>query len=398
MPTPSKAPRSSNDGEPSIKNATPTVRLEEEPIQLTQEQLEEIKRADARSDRRLALLVFLATLAGNLLALLASLADASGLIVPIVNLVSPMPSVTMAGSATILGDELELAKDWVTAFQEATKEIRDLPIAGEIERKIRFTVNPVGTAKGVELARDGTINLLAASEELIPDQINSLAAAGVGIKCAAPIGYDVIVFVTDITNRLERPITREELTGILSGTIKTWSEVGGPPDPIRIFAREGSGTTEIVLRRYLRRTDMPSHMIGCGSQADCLNFTLSTRGSLYWVSLSWLRLQPDNYLVPIQILNEKGEVTDPIGPMFDPWLYPTDLIRPLYMYVLESPSMDPRSVELSRQFLDYVRGVQGQQTLETHFFTTHFHAPPGVEIILPPGFGPSPSGLPIVCR
>jgi len=391
MPASSNTPRPSNDGGTIVERKEPE-------ISLTQEQIEEVKRADARSDRRLALLVFLATLAGNLLALIASLADASGLIVPITNMVSPRPSVTLAGSATILGDELQLASDWVEAFQKLTRETWDLPIAGEVERTIRITVNPVGTVQGVELATGGSVNLLAASEPLSDQQINRLTSSGVTIACAAPVGYDVIVFVTDITNRLERAITRAELLGILSGAIRSWSEVGGRPEPIRIFAREGSGTTDLVLQEFLGQSGMPSHIIGCRSQAECLNLALSTRGSLYWVSLSWLRLQPDNYLVPILIANDKGLVTDPLTPQFDPWNYPAELIRPLYIYALQSPRLDQRSVELSKQFLEYIRGVQGQQILEIHFFYTYFKPPPGVELRLPPGFGPAPSGLPIVCR
>ncbi len=391
MPAPSKTPHPSNDGGTSVKQDEPT-------IEITRQQIEDFKQADVRSDRRLALLVFLATLGGNLLALIASLADASGLIAPIVNLVSPMPSVTLVGSATILGNELRLGQDWVAAFQERNLETWDLPIAGEIERKIRFTVNPVGTVQGVELATEGAVNLLAASEPLSDEKISGLSASGVNIVCAAPIGYDVIVFVTDITNRLERPITLQELIAILNGKVQSWSEVGSKAEPIRIFAREGSGTTELMLEKFLGHHAMPSHMIGCASQADCLNLTLSTRGSLYWVSLSWLRLQPDNYLVPVLIENDKGLVTDPLSPQFDPWNYPAELIRPLYMYVLQHSRTDPRAVEVSKEFLNYVRGVQGQQILETHFFTTHFQPPPGVEFQLPPGFGYSPSGLPVVCR
>ncbi|MGB9634626.1 MAG: PstS family phosphate ABC transporter substrate-binding protein [Chloroflexaceae bacterium] len=247
MSAPSNIPQSSNDGGTSVSSDEPTV-------QLTQGQIRDFKEADARSDRRLALLVFLATLAGNLLALFASLADASGLIAPIANLVSPMPSVTIAGSATILGDELRLANDRVAAFQESNLETWDLPLAGEIERKIRFTVNAVGTVKGIEQATKGEVELLAASEPLSAEQISQLAASGVNIVCAAPIGYDIMVFVTDVTNRPERPIKLQELAGILDNKVRSWSEVGGQPEPIRIFAREGSGTTELVLRKFLFTT------------------------------------------------------------------------------------------------------------------------------------------------
>lgn len=167
------------------------------PVTLTNEHLEQLQRADASSDRRLAFLVFVATLAGNLIALIASLADASELIVPVLDLISPLPRLAIVGSTTILGPELRLAGDWIADFQGLNSNQVDLPIAGEVERSARIATEAVGTLRGIELAMGGDVQLLAASEVLSPADAERLAAAGVGIECAAPIGYDVIVFVTD---------------------------------------------------------------------------------------------------------------------------------------------------------------------------------------------------------
>lgn len=365
---------------------------------LTSEDLETLRRADEHSDRRLALLVFLATLAANLVALIGSLADASDLIVPTLGLVEPMPRLHIAGSATILGDELRLATDWQAQFEALTATEAALPLVGDVERTVKVTMAPVGTLAGIEDALSGRVNLLAASEPISSAALQRLATAGIGVTCAATIGYDVIGFVTNVNNRLPRALNAQELAGILAGTITDWSQVGGAPERIRVFARQGSGTTDLVLRTYVGTSEFPAHLIPCDSQAECLNLTLSTPGSLYWVSTAWLRTQPRGYLHPVLIQEGQGSPVDPLSNGFDPSQYPADLVRPLYMYVLSSASMDTRSIDLAEQFLRYVRGVQGQQVLEAHYFHTHFTPPPGAAINLPPGFGLQRDGPPVVCR
>lgn len=369
-----------------------------ETTSISREQLEALKAADAHSDRRLAFLVFMATLAGNLIALVAGLADATSLIVPVLDLVSPVPSLTIAGSTTILGPELQLTEDWIQDYRTLNMVTLNLPIAGEVERTTAFYVEAVGTLRGVELAAAHRAQLLAASEAFGPNETAQLASVGVTIACAAPIGYDVIAFVTDITNSLTRPLVRAELVGLLSGKIQDWSEVGGPAGPITVFAREGSGTTDLVLREYLGQSELPPHIFHCHSQADCLNLTLSTPGSLYWVSAAWLQTQPNNYLRPVLVELGDGPAANPLSEEFRPERYPSELVRPLYMYVLEHPQINPRSTELGRHFLAYVRGTRGQQLLEEHHFYTYFDPPAGVALQLPPGFGPQVGAPPVVCR
>lgn len=382
-----------HDGLPT-QEATPS-----EPAQgFTAQHLQELQKADERSDRRLALLVFFATLAANFVGLIASLADASSLVMPVRDLVDPMPELQIAGSTTILGTELGLADDWQQVFTTLTAQHEYLALIGEVERTDRLTVEPVGTLAGVERAIEGKVHLLAASEPISGEEIEHLSAAGVTVSCAAPIGYDVIAFVTDVNNILSRPLTVQDLTDILAGEIRDWSKVGGAPLPIHVFAREGSGTTDLVLRTFLGSPDIPAHMIHCTSQIECLNQALETPGSLYWVSTAWLQTQPQSYLQPLTLISSSGVAANPLGRPFNPTRYPPALVRPLYMYVLSGPKFDPRSIELAKRFLAFVRGVQGQKILETHHFITHYIKPPGVVVQLPPGFEGQSGAPPLVCR
>lgn len=353
---------------------------------------------DAQSQNRLAFLVFIGTLLGSLLGLLASLSDASGLIVPVVDLFSPRPIVRTVGSSTILGEGVGVAADWQVSFTEQTKWEMDVPIAGTIERTVRMQTEGVGSVNAFQEATTGSVHLLPASEPMPPEYQQQMQAKGIEIRCAGVIGYDIIAFVTDIKNNLPRPISTRDLSSILTGDMTNWSQVGGSDKPINILARRGSGTTDIVLNALTGSTEFRPHFNACESNVDCLDMALSTPGSLYWVSTAWLETQPPDYLRPILIQRGTLPATDPLAETFNPDNYPTELLRPLYMYVLRGGPISAESSNWAQRFFTYVRGVQGQKTLEEHHFSTHFNAPADVSAILPEGFGQRLNGPPVVCH
>lgn len=366
------------------------------------EQVEESLERIQRSSSRLPLLLFAATFLGSILGLAADLSDASGLIVPVLNIVSPVEDLRLVGSSTILEDGVGLAAAWKAEFEGQNREQVDV-VVDRVERTINFAIDSIGTVNGCqEAAQGGNIHMLAASEPLsaIPECESDLAAAGISIECAATVGYDVIVFVTDINNVLP-PVTRREMVSILTGSITDWSAITSIEEspPIRILARRGSGTTDTVLQNYTGSTDFPSHFVECDSNQHCLNTVLSTPGALYWVSAAWLRTQPPKYLRLVLVPRGGTQIPDPLADNFNPDFYPTDLMRPLYLFVLNNPNLNQDSVQLARNFLDFTRGIRGQQILEDHFFYTYFDPPTGVETDLPGRFGTSDTnGLPIICQ
>lgn len=351
-----------------------------------------------QSERRLPYLLFLATFLGSLLGLAADFAGATELLVPVADLVFPNSALRIAGSSTILGEGIAMADDWQTEFQAQRVNHLNLLI-NSIERTVDVTVMGQGTVLGCEAAVAGEVDLLAASEPInsLPECEQQLAAAGIEVQCAAEIGYDLIAFVTDINNIVPGISTRD-MASILSGSISDWSQVGGQPAPIRVLVRPGSGTTDIILQRFIGSTEYPANFIPCDSNEHCLDAVLSTPGSLYWVSTAWLRTQPPQYLRLILVREGNLPAENPLAEGFNPDDYPNQLIRPLYMYALQGGVVDPASTDLARQFLTEVRGVRGQEILEKYHFYTYFDAPAGADLTLPVGFGPGPNGLPIVCK
>jgi ABC-type phosphate transport system substrate-binding protein len=369
---------------------------------LNDDQLTELVKVEQKSGNRLAIFVFLATFLGTLLGVVADLSGASAMVAPILETFSPSPELHIVGSDTILGDNLGMAAEWRDKFQAQEQWQVPIPLIGPIARTVKVTIAGIGTLKGVESAATGqAVNILAASEPLTPERTQQLAGAGITIQCAAEIGYDVIAFITDFNNRTPH-MSSQDMSKIITGEIDDWSIVGGDPQKIRVLARPGSGTTEVILSNFTGSPEWRSHFIPCGESGGnqaCLDLTLRIPGSLYWVSSAWMQTQPTRYLavVSTRIAPNAPETPNPLEEEFDPDQYPRELIRPLYMYILSGKTMDAESTEYAKKFLRYVRSVHGQEILEDHHFYTFFDPPgnPGeIKIDLPAPFNqPDANGL-----
>lgn len=348
-------------------------------------------------ERRLsiALLVFFGSLLGTLLGVAADFGDAADTLDRLRQTFDPQ--LCVVGSDTVLGDALGYSIDLRTRFEDRVN-------GDAAPDRVRVAIDPTGSLNGVQRAIDGgCVHVLASSEPLQPVSITALTAAGIEIDCAAEIGYDVVAFVTDINNPVPA-LQRRDLGAILDGSVRNWAELNRRYEaPINILFRPGSGTTDFVLRSLIGHTDASNPpgtgaYMPCGSNEDCLNQTLSMNGTLYWVSTAWLRTQPPQYLRVLPILTGDEAPVNPLDDGIDLLDYPAFLVRPLYMYVLRRPSDDPEPARLAREFLTYVRSVEGQQTLESRYFYTYFAQPRDVPLPLPPGFDLNMRGQRPVCR
>ncbi|RKZ83533.1 MAG: hypothetical protein DRR19_18980 [Candidatus Parabeggiatoa sp. nov. 1] len=250
----------------------------------------------------------------------------------------------------MLGEGLPLSAEWQKEFKALTRWEDSIPMVGTIERSVEITVTDVGSHLGIEQAIEGNVDLLVASEPLPNEKIKQLNNQGISIRCAAEIGYDVIVFVTHLQNKIDS-VSEPSIKKILKGEYTHWSDVNPnwEAKPIHFFARTQSGTTSLILKAFTDSDKVRSHFIECASNSDCFNRMLGMHGSTYWVSSSWLYTQPPNYLHPFFIRHEKFErPQNPFKDDFKPDHYHAKMIHPLYMYVLSGGSIDPISSDYAK--------------------------------------------------
>ncbi|GAB4520189.1 MAG: hypothetical protein OHK0046_30070 [Anaerolineae bacterium] len=360
-----------------------------------------------------AAVIFIATFLGTIIGLIADSGALFDTFDRFNQAINPPPTLCVVGSDTILGSAA-MGQAWETGF--------------ETQFKADVKTAAIGSVGGVERAIEGgCVHVLAMSEPMTQDQYTRLTGAGYGLDCAAEVGYDVISFVTNINNPLvkevrdpedpddtrprSRPITDRELRGILNGNIRNWSELnnwpnGSPALPITIWLRLQSGTSEVVLRRVAGFNPTADNAYPananyqpCSSNEDCLNKTLSTPGSLYWVSVAWMRTQPEDYLRVLNILEGEEISVNPFQEEVDLEEYPNELVRPLYLYVLSSRGINAETRGLARNFLEYVRGVDGQQAVDERYFYNHFSRPLDIDVDFPePVFNIPANGMRTLCK
>lgn len=349
----------------------------------------------------IAISLFLATFLGSLFGIAAQLTAVMDAVKIVATATNPSPKLQVVGSHTVLGHGLPLAAEWQKQFTELTKWSQKIAIVGEMQRQNDLTIKGVGTYNGIKLALKGEADLLVTSAPISNNKIEQLNTQGISIRCAAEIGYDVIVFITHLQNNV-KSISKVALKKILNREYTDWSDVNRSwkSKPIHVFARSGSGTTRLILKAFTGSDKPHDEFITCKSNSDCFNRMLATDGSTYWVSASWLYTQPSNYLHPFFIRHEKFELPqNPFSKDFKPDHYHSKMIRPLYMYVLTGGPINPKSSDLAKKFFEYVRGVQGQEILEKSHFYTYFNPPTEVKVELPKGFGSEHSNqMPVVCK
>ncbi len=377
-------PRTFDEMQAELTKVEAKVETVQAEVDQAEAELEQVETLTGQVQRQFrlstAVLVFLGSLFGSLIGAAADLGEAVNTFQEFRSIF--YPELCVVGSDTILGEGLGMAEAWAASFEES--------------HDVRVRINPTGSTAGLRLAADGgCAHVLAMSEAMDERQQASLTDGGVAVHCAAEIGYDIIVFVTDINNPVT-VVTRPVLSGLLNGRTFSWGELSTDFEyPVSILVREGSGTTDVVLRQIANydsrgATNFPpgANYVFCDSNDDCLDRTLSARGSLYWVSAAWMSTQPPQYLRVLSILQGDESSVNPLREEVDLNRYPSSLQRPLYMYALDGENTSDEQHQLARGFLRHVRGVGGQQVLEENFFYTHFNEPTEVDVPLPSGFDP----------
>jgi phosphate binding protein len=145
--------------------------------------------------------------------------------------------VVMSGSSTVA----ELGTHWSSAFGASRKDVE-------------LRVEPTSTAAGLGALARREVDLVGASRYATDDEIALARANGVELEPHV-VAHDGLAVIVHPDNRVDA-LSIEQLRGILTGRIKTWSGVGGAKGAIHLLARpEDQGSSEILRHLVLREGD-----------------------------------------------------------------------------------------------------------------------------------------------
>lgn len=197
----------------------------------------------------------------------------------------------------------------------------------------------------------GAASLIAAQCDIamcsspIPDRLRIDAQSkGINIKSFA-FAHDMIVPIVHPSNPINT-LTLDQLRDIYTGTIESWSEVGGNPDFIETVTRSSSsGTAEVWKKVILTSNALKTGGVVEGSNSGVLAYVAEHPNAIGYVSFAILNHEVKplsiNGVPPTVHNAKKGK-------------YP--ILRPLYLYVNEDNlSYDVKSL------IVFVLSDRGQQ-------------------------------------
>ncbi len=118
----------------------------------------------------------------------------------------------------------------------------------------RIRVNAIGSSRGVIALYEGNADLAAISAPLadVVREINSKRPGTIDGRglVAHEIGATKVAFVVHPTNPVKQ-LTLRQITDILAGRTRFWSEVGGPDEPINIITEYRGGGIRTLVEKTI---------------------------------------------------------------------------------------------------------------------------------------------------
>lgn len=220
------------------------------------------------------------------------------------------------------------------------------------------TVTGGGSGVGITALLEGTTELAQLSRKIKFDERNKLKEKGKTVK-EITAAYDALAVVVHPSNKVTN-LTREQLEGIFTGSVKNWKEVGGADMPIIPYSREtSSGTYEFFKESVLKNKNYMSGIMSMPATGAIIQSISQTRGAIGYVGLAYLNKDVKTihvsydggktYVEP-SVANAKNET------------YP--IVRPLYYYY------DVAAESKVKSFIDFILSDKGQQIVSQIGFIT----------------------------
>ncbi len=221
--------------------------------------------------------------------------------------------------------------------------------------KVSISVTGGGSGTGIAAMINGTVSIANASREMKPEEIVAAKTNGID-PVQFVVAYDAIAVVVSPSNPVNR-LTFKQISGIYTGKIKNWKEVGGENRPIVLLSRESnSGTYVYFLENVIRMGDGKSRLL---FSPDTLllpsseGISTEIRQNPNAVGYDGLGYVTEDQKVIAVSKSENGPFVLPSAKTVKVRTYP--IARPLYMYTAGDPA---------GQIKDYIEWIlNGGQTL-----------------------------------
>ena len=245
---------------------------------------------------------------------------------------TPAPKkITVKGSDTMV----ILSQKWAEVYMKSHSETI-------------IQVTGGGSGTGISALINGATDICTSSRPMKQSEMDKLkdrySSMGIEIPCAK----DGITIFLNESNTVKE-LTLKQLSGIFSGKIKNWKDVGGSDQDIHLYGRENSSGTYVFFKDNVVKTDYAANCQTLPGTAAVVNavskdkFGIGYGGSAYAQGVKHCAIKKDDKSVAYLATPETIKKNQ----------YP--ITRYLYMYMANRPTGDVK------KFIDWVLSPEGQK-------------------------------------
>jgi len=205
---------------------------------------------------------------------------------------------------------------------------------------VSFNIAAEGSSTAFTNLAAGTADIGMSSRRVKDDERTFCKTKGVFIK-EHQLAWDMMAVVVNKNNPVQS-LTKKQVAGIFTGSIKDWSEVGGTPGPISIYTRNtSSGTYRDWMALAMGNKDYAKGSQKLAGNEQIAAEVGSNKGGIGYVGLAYLgtkgvKAVPIDGVAPVAASVAK---------------YPYS--RPTYLYTNGEPK------DKIKEFLDYCKSGEG---------------------------------------
>jgi phosphate transport system substrate-binding protein len=244
----------------------------------------------------------------------------------------PAPKkITIKGSDTMV----IIAQRWAEVYMKLHPEVA-LQVTGG------------GSGTGISALINGATDICNASRPMKQSEMDQLkeryGSLGIEIRCAK----DGITVYLNESNPVKE-LSVKQLSGIYTGKIKNWKEVGGPDAEIKLYGRENSSGTYVFFQENVVKGDYATSCQTLPGTAAVVNavkndkYGIGYGGAAYSKGIKQCMVKKD----------DKSQAYAPSAETIKNGTYP--ISRYLYMYLRNRPTGELKN------YIDWILGPEGQK-------------------------------------
>jgi phosphate transport system substrate-binding protein len=220
-------------------------------------------------------------------------------------------------------------------------------------KDVSISVVGGGSGVGITALKEGTTDIAMASRDMKTEEKLDLKTKNKDIKEVTD-GFDALAVIVNPKNKVEK-LTKEQLTGIFTGAITNWKQVGGPDMKISVYSRESSsGTYEFFKEHVMDKKNYATTVLSMPATGAIVQSVSQTEGAIGYVGLAYAKEGTGVKTVAVSY-DGKTFVKPSLAAAKDK-TYPVS--RPLFFFY------DATVESKVKDFVDFVLSDAGQKIVE----------------------------------